>query len=153
MYISEPKPASPTDLPKGPVHPAQNFYYFFENDPKVADFVADIFRSLVLLRRPPRLPHEHRLLRQQPRLVRRLRFSSWPQAQGQTLMELGSGINGEGMRARVLANAQNYVEFAKWRWGMGYGDAAFVIRKCDGKDGNFRRLVDEMGGVTYWGVY
>ncbi|KAL8655798.1 MAG: hypothetical protein Q9226_002909 [Calogaya cf. arnoldii] len=42
-------------------------------------------------------------------------------AQGMTLLDLGFGVNGGGLRERGLANAQNYVEFAKWSWDLGYG--------------------------------
>ncbi|KAL8860768.1 MAG: hypothetical protein Q9178_002798 [Gyalolechia marmorata] len=54
-------------------------------------------------------------------------------AQGMDLAELGYGItNGDGLRARGLANAQNYVEFAKWSWDLNFGDAPQLVNntKC-----------------------
>lgn len=53
------------------------------------------------------------------------------EAQGMTMAELGFGRNGEGLRERGLANAQNYVEFAKWSYDLGY--AAREGATCDEK--------------------
>ncbi|KAL8790635.1 MAG: hypothetical protein Q9213_000483 [Squamulea squamosa] len=72
------------------------------------------------------------------------------QAQGMTLMDLGFGINGGGLRQKGLANAQNYVEFAKWSWDMNYGDAPFLTspEKCDD---HFRHEVERSGAKPITG--
>ncbi|KAL8671654.1 MAG: hypothetical protein Q9224_007617, partial [Gallowayella concinna] len=59
-------------------------------------------------------------------------------AQGMTLMEMGFGVNGEGLREKGLANAQNYVEFAKWSYDMNYAGLAGGP-KCDDKFDTFRK--------------
>ena len=64
-------------------------------------------------------------------------------AQGMTLKEMGFGVNGDGLMYRGLANAQNYVEFAKWSWDMNYGDAPFLTnQRCDD---HFQAAVNQTG--------
>ncbi|CAO1598921.1 hypothetical protein XANCAGTX0491_002672 [Xanthoria calcicola] len=232
LYTKSPRPASPTELPTGDPSPAKHFFYFFENNAKVAEFVANVFKALVSCadghdclhnvvfcdaegRRdnypnacstPPgrygyvRAPNQYSgqqstingvvvqkgggvvfscpagrafppletpcstapgkdnagsaLLAQLlqvdmitkidiPFLEQRTGWqnitvldgnpdSNQKQAQGMTLRELGFGVNGNGLREKGLANAQNYVEFAKWSWDLNYGDAAGLSgERCD----------------------
>lgn len=236
LYTKAPRPASPTELPTGSPSPAKHFFYFFENDSKVAEFVANVFKALVACfdghgclynvvfcqtegkqetypgacSTPPgrygyvRAPNQYSgpqslingqvyqkgggvvfscpagrdfppiatpctgppgednvgsaLLAQlvQVDLITNINITflesktKWQnitvqvldgqpelssndkQAQGMALADLGFGLNGRGLRERGLANAQNYVEFAKWSWDLGYGDAVGLTgEKCD----------------------
>lgn len=234
LYTKSPRPASPTEPPTGDPSPAKHFFYFFENNAKVAEFVAKVFKALVACAdghdcghhvvfcdaegrpdnypnacsTPPgrygyvRAPNQYSgqqsttngvvvqkgggvffscpagrafppleepcstapgkdnagsaLLAQilQVDMVTNIQQdipfleqrTGWQnitvldgnpvfnekQAQGMTLRELGFGVNGNGLREKGLANAQNYVEFAKWSWDLNYGDAAGLSgERCD----------------------
>ncbi|KAI4252621.1 MAG: hypothetical protein L6R42_007890 [Xanthoria sp. 1 TBL-2021] len=236
LYTKAPRPASPTELPTGSPSPAKHFFYLFENDSKVAEFVANVFKALVACvdghdclynvvfcetegrpdiypggcSTPPgrygyvRAPNQYSgpqslingqvhqkgggvvfscpagrdfppiatpcsatpgrdnagsaLLAQllQVDLITKIDIpfleskTKWQNitvqalpgqpelssnekaAQGLTLLELGFGVNGNGLREWGLANAQNYVEFAKWSWDLNYGDAVGLSgERCD----------------------
>ncbi|KAL8798944.1 MAG: hypothetical protein Q9182_006266 [Xanthomendoza sp. 2 TL-2023] len=241
LYSKSPNPASPGELPKGDISPAPHYFYFFDNNKAVANFVASIFRSIYACSQkqdcpfnivfcdnnrpwpnacqtPPgrygyvRDPNQHvaalnnrgkgggsvflcpaglalarnaapcsqdsanmgqdtlgtGLLGQlvQVDVITRpdvgflaKHTGGWENitvldhdtlngshdyttsmAQGMTLMELGFGVNGEGLREKGLANAQNYVDFAKWSYDMNYAATAGAA-KCDDKFDAFRKRV------------
>ncbi|KAL8876238.1 MAG: hypothetical protein Q9198_005532, partial [Flavoplaca austrocitrina] len=252
LYTNATRPASPTELPETGVHPADHFYWFFQNNLEVMNFVANVFKNLTVCadrhdclkhvvfcevdgrtelypgacgsspgrygylpgnpnqfsgvqstingvvvqkgggvvfscpagRELPRNPppcstpggadslgsgllaqliqvdmltrHDINILErhagwknitvQDTDINRRQRASEsvWGNpAQGMTLKEMGFGVNGDGLMYRGLANAENYVEFAKWSWDLNYGDAPFLTnQRCDD---HFKAAVNQTG--------
>ena len=206
---------APSDPITGPVDPAQHYFYFFENDQTVANFVADTFRSIAscadghdcpynivfcgdrawpnacstpagrygfvrdpnqntaaLNNRPkgggsvfmcdaglalPRNPTPcstaggadsigYALLVEllQVDVITRPDVTLLQQKAGiqnitdlhtdgspWTLNELGFGTNGDGLRAKGIANAENYARFASWSWDLGFGGAPWTGETCE----------------------
>ncbi|KAL8821750.1 MAG: hypothetical protein Q9223_000274 [Gallowayella weberi] len=239
LYSKSPDATSPYELPQGDISPAPHFFYFFDNNKAVANFVANIFRSILACslgvncpfnivfcdnnRAWPNAcqtpPGRYGYVRDPNQLAAALNHKAkgggsmfmcpaglalarnaapcsqesanmgkdtlgtgllgqivqvdvitrpdvgfleahtggWenitvldhdvlngshdnttPMAQGMTLMELGFGVNGEGLREKGLANAQNYVDFAKWSYDMNYSNKG---RKCDDKFEAYRKRI------------
>ncbi|KAL8672718.1 MAG: hypothetical protein Q9168_002843 [Polycauliona sp. 1 TL-2023] len=257
LYTNQTSPASSTDLPNGPTDPASHFFWFFENNVQVADFVASVFRNVtacadkhdcghqavfcdkegvpetwpgacskpagrygfsmnpnqysgpqsytngVVVQKGGGVVYSCPAGRELPRdrapcsstteppdslgsgllaqliqvdMLTRIDIpflqqkTGWQNitvqnadpnaraetilptspAQGMTLIEMGWGINGGGLRQRSLANAQNYVDFAKWSFDMNYGiaPAGVTNQKCDD---HFQRIVARDGAKPVTG--
>ncbi|KAL9597760.1 MAG: hypothetical protein Q9179_004152 [Wetmoreana sp. 5 TL-2023] len=209
----------------GPVNPAQHYFYFFDNNMKVAETVADIFRSiaacadghdcpnnLILCGPPQNLPQQcangiygfvrdpnqkSQALNNRPKgggavwlcdaglalprnpppcstgggadslgyallyemvqvdvitrpdrtfLQQRTGYPNITTLAGEgvkeTLMEIGWGINGNGLKGKGLSNAENYARFASWSWDLGFGGQPWGGITCEG---NFERRVQQIG--------
>ncbi|KAL8998783.1 MAG: hypothetical protein Q9169_002233 [Polycauliona sp. 2 TL-2023] len=262
LYTNASRSASPTDLPTGALSPADHFFYFFENNMRVAEFVANVFKNITVCADKHDCPYKHVVFcdleagagsqyhsgacdtpagryayvmnpnqysgpqstingvvarkggsiayscpvgRELPRMKRPCsseepaepidsmgsallaqfvqsdmmtqydmkyleQKTGWQNitvqnenpnaraetslptspAQGMTLMEMGFGVNGNGLRQRGLANAENYVEFAKWSYYMNYGTAPAGVtnQKCNER---FERVIARDGASPITG--
>ncbi|KAL8723605.1 MAG: hypothetical protein Q9225_000147 [Loekoesia sp. 1 TL-2023] len=63
-----------------------------------------------------------------------------------TLKELGFGTNGDGLRGRAIANADNYARFASWSWDLGFGGAPWTGETCVQ---HFADVVGDQGLVPF----
>ncbi|KAI4193556.1 MAG: hypothetical protein LQ350_008264 [Teloschistes chrysophthalmus] len=65
-----------------------------------------------------------------------------------SLNQIGWGTAGDGLKAKGLANAENYARFASWSWDLGYGGAPWTGETCER---NFANAVREEGLVPVEG--